>query len=232
MNTRKLILHIANSNHKFDHLVPTIEGAISQAEEYAVPALQITTPIDVIVAGINSNVKIDQTLPPAERVGGVVYWGDFLFLNIAETSPTIDFGALFTMICHELTHAKHRQWLEAEDLSEHGELFSNTINEGVAICFEVATAKQFGYTPTQATSEIINAPSTEVAKIAKVYQPLLETTDYDRDIFYKTGNQELPKWSLYKLGYARVHQYLETSGRPLLDLITMEKNKLRDLIDL
>lgn len=220
-NATFLVPYLANVNHQFDHLQPTVSEAIVLTEKYAVSKLKIDWKIDVVVTGINSSVTVDGGIPPNESVGGCTYWSDFLFLNIDENSEKINLSAIFTILCHELFHAcRYHYCRETEkgpastaDENWNEVIFSHCLEEGLALYFECQSAHDNNFPITKATSDMTKAESQEVKEIYKLVKPYFDQPVTNHSLFYQDGGPlddgNLPYWALYKLGYFWVGKYLE-----------------------
>jgi uncharacterized protein YjaZ len=93
-------------------------------------------------------------------------------------------------------------------------LFDGIISEGIATYFEFEFVK--GKPEKQLFLETVVGRSDEENK--KIYEELesqLENERYDYQTIFFNGNDKLPRWSGYSLGYLTVKKYLEKSGKPV-----------------
>ena len=192
----KINILLANANNRFrKEEEKKIIKAIKAAEDYSFPRLHIDWDIDVVVTNCGPVSVI-----PEDHVGGHTYESSFIILHIDKetTEPIIS-----EVLCHELCHAarwgKNDEWMNT--------LFDAVIFEGLATFFESKYAernkeKQFFI------RTIMDRSDEENEKILSVLRPQLWQKKYDYDAIFFSGNNKLPRWAGYSLGFYLVKKYL------------------------
>lgn len=114
------------------------------------------------------------------------------------------------MLVHELCHAarwgKNNEWMNT--------LFDGLINEGIATYFESEFAKNLE-DKTVFIKTILGRSDEENKKIFEKLRDQLESSSYDYETIFFNGNDELPRWAGYSLGYYLVKRYLEKTGKKI-----------------
>ena len=114
------------------------------------------------------------------------------------------------MLVHELCHAarwgKNNEWMTS--------LFDRIINEGIATYFEAEFIKNRNER-TVFIQTILERPDEENEKILDQVRDRLDSNEYDYYGVFFTGNNKLPRWSGYSLGYYLVKKYLEKTGKTI-----------------
>ena len=199
----KINLFITESNKNLSKQKDIIIAAVKRAEEYVFLKLKINWDIDVVVTN-----RAYELIIPEDGVGGRTYASDFILIGIDEEKFT---GNLLTeILVHELCHAA--RWGKNDE--RMNTLFDGMVNEGIATYFEAefiksAPEKQFFLkTVTERSDE-------ENEKIYEELRNELENETYDYQTIFFNGNEKLPRWSGYSLGYYIVKKYLEKSGKKI-----------------
>ena len=120
---------------------------------------------------------------------------------------------MFETICHELSHS-----LRWEKVPEYAEtLFDGMILEGLAVVLEEAA---MAATQRPTTQYFLNSmQKTSIEEINSMIATLKDTfdsMDYDYTRIFFTGDNTLPRWAGYRLGYYFVKQYLEKTNRTIV----------------
>ena len=201
----RLNVFLANSNGNLNKVEKLIKEAVIDAESYVFPKLGISWNIDLMITNHMTFVLI-----PEDGVGGRTYWSDLITVCIDEEKMTKP--KLTELLIHELCHAarwgKNDEWINT--------LFDNIINEGIATYFEAEFArdrneKQFFI------KTILERSDEENKKILDKLRNQLESNSYDYDMIFFNGDNELPRWSGYSLGFYLVKKYLEITGKKIED---------------
>lgn len=199
---------LTNANGNLLDMTVVIKNAIKNAEQYAFPKLNIDWDIDVLFTNRLYDIVI-----PEDGVGGRTRTSDFIEFAINEEKVTE--SAMSEMLIHELCHAarwgKNNEWINS--------LFDAVINEGIATYFEAE------YAGSQAKKQVFIKTILERTdeENEKIYESLREQIDsnyYDYDAIFFNGNDELPRWAGYSLGYYLVKKYLEKTGKKIEDAFT------------
>ena len=199
----KINLFITEANNNLSAKKSLILNAVKMAEEYAFPRLRIDWDIDIVITN-----RAYEFVIPEDGVGGRTYASDFILISINEDKITENI--LAETLVHELCHAarwgKNDEWMNT--------LFDGIISEGIATYFEFEFVK--GKPEKQLFLKTVVGRSDEENK--KIYEELesqLKNERYDYQTIFFNGNNKLPRWSGYSLGYLTVKKYLEKSGKTI-----------------
>ena len=199
----KINVLLANSNGNLRNAGQLIKEAVKEAETYAFSRLNINWDIDLMITN-----HITFVLIPEDGVGGRTYWSDLITICVDEEKLTK--SKMTEMLVHELCHAarwgKNNEWMNT--------LFDGIINEGIATYFEAEFAKnrkekQFFI------KTVLERSDKENEKILEKLRDQLELKSYDYETIFFNGNDELPRWAGYSLGYYLVKRYLERTGKKI-----------------
>ena len=201
----KINVLLANSNGNLRNAGQLIKEAVKEAETYAFSRLNINWDIDLMITNHMTFVLI-----PEDGVGGSTYWSDLITICMDEEKLTK--SKMTEMLVHELCHAarwgKNNEWMNT--------LFDGIINEGIATYFEAEFAKnrkekQFFI------KTVLERSDEENKKIFEKLCDQLESKSYDYETIFFNGNDELPHWAGYSLGYYLVKKYLKKTGKKIED---------------
>jgi len=199
----KINVLLANSNGNLRNIEQMIKEAVKEAELYAFSRLNINWDIDLVVTNHMPFVLI-----PEDGIGGRTYWSDLITICVDEEK--LAKSKMTEMLVHELCHAarwgKNNEWMNT--------LFDGLINEGIATYFEAEFAKNLEET-TIFIKTILERSDEENKKIFEKLCDQLESTSYDYETIFFNGNDELPRWAGYSLGYYLVKRYLERTGKKI-----------------
>ena len=201
MNKINILLTGANGN--LSDKKEMIEKAVKVAEEYAFQKLKIDWDIDVLVTN-----RLHDILIPEDGVGGYTRTSDFIEFALNQEKATENL--ISEMLVHELCHAarwgKNNEWMTS--------LFDRIINEGIATYFEAEFIKNRNER-TVFIQTILERPDEENEKILDQVRDRLDSNEYDYYGIFFTGNNKLPRWSGYSLGFYLVKKYLEKTGKTI-----------------
>ena len=147
---------------------------------------------------------------PEDGVGGRTRTSDFIEFAIDEKRTTEN--SIAEMIVHELCHVarwgKNGEWMNT--------LFDGIINEGIATFFE---AEYVGdqEKKTVFIGTILERSDSGNEAILDVLRGQLDSKTYDYNAIFFDGNDKLPRWSGYSLGYYLVKKYLEKTNKKIED---------------
>ena len=114
------------------------------------------------------------------------------------------------MLVHELGHAarwgKNDEWMNT--------LFDGMISEGVATYFGTEFAKN-NSDKQFFTKAMLERSDEENERILNELRGNLDDKNYDYTTIFFTGNDKLPRWSGYSLGYYLVKKYLEKTHKTI-----------------
>lgn len=201
MNKINILLTGANGN--LSNKKEMIEKAVKVAEEYVFPKLKIDWDIDVLVTNRLYNLLI-----PEDGVGGLTITADFIEFAVNQEKATE--YLISEMLIHELCHAA--RW--GKNNERITSLFDGIISEGIATYFEAKFIKNRNER-TVFIQTILERPDEENEKILDQLRDRLDSNEYDYYEIFFTGNNKLPRWSGYSLGFYLVKKYLEKTGKTI-----------------
>ena len=181
-----------------------IKSAVKTAEEYVFPKLKIDWDIDVLVTN-----RIPMIISE-NGAGGYTFTADFICIIIDDKKVTKNL--ISENIVHELCHAarwgKNDEWIKS--------LFDCLIFEGLACVLEVEFVKD----KTEKSlfiKTILERTDDENKKILDLLQDKLDLNEYNYDEIFFNGNDKLPRWAGYSVGYYLVKKYLEKTNKKIED---------------
>ena len=199
----KINVLLANSAGEFNETQSDIINAIKEVERYTFSKLKIDWNIDLVV-----NNRMDFLVIPEDGVGGYTYASDFIISALDLKSMSIP--RFKEMLAHELCHAarwgKNDEWMNT--------LFDGMISEGVATYFNAEFAKN-NSEKQFFTKTILECSDEENEHILNELRGNLDDKNYDYNTIFFTGNDKLPRWSGYSLGYYLVKKYLEKTHKTI-----------------
>lgn len=203
MSMNKINLFITEANENLSDKKELILNAVKKAEEYVFPKLKIDWDIDVVITN-----RVYEFVIPEDGVGGRTYASDFILISINEDKITENI--LAETLVHELCHAarwgKNDEWMNT--------LFDGMISEGIATYFESEFVKDKSEKQLFLKT-VVERSDEENKKIHKELESQLKNERYDYQAIFFNGNDKLPRWSGYSLGYLAVKKYLEKSGKTI-----------------
>ena len=200
MNKINLLLTEANGNLSNNRKM--IKAAIKTAEEYVFPKLKIDWDIDILVTN-----RIPMIIPE-NGAGGYTFSADFIRINIDDKKATKNL--ISENVVHELCHAA--RWGKNDEWTKN--LFDGIIFEGLACVFEAEFAAN-NVEKTLFIKTIVGRSEKDNEKILELLRDKLGSEDYNYDEIFFNGNDELPRWSGYSLGYYLVKKYLEKTNKKI-----------------
>jgi hypothetical protein len=199
----KINVLLANSAGEFNETQSDIINAIKEVERYTFSKLKIDWNIDLVV-----NNRMDFLVIPEDGVGGYTYASDFIISALDLKSMSIP--RFKEMLAHELCHAarwgKNEEWMNT--------LFDGMISEGIATYFGTEFAKN-NSEKQFFTKAMLERSDEENERILNELRGNLDDKHYDYNTIFFTGNDKLPRWSGYSLGYYLVKKYLEKTHKAI-----------------
>ena len=199
----KINVLLANANGNLDEMKDTILVAVKEVESYAFSKLKIDWNIDVVVSANAYSLII-----PEDGVGGYTYASNFIVSAL--DLKTMSIPRFKEMLAHELCHAarwgKNDEWMNT--------LFDGMISEGVATYFGAEFAKNTSEKQFF-TKTMLERSDEENERILNELRGNLDDKHYDYNTIFFTGNDKLPRWSGYSLGYYLVKKYLEKTHKTI-----------------
>ena len=203
MNKINILLTEANGN--LLDKKEMIKTAVKTAEKYVFPKLKIDWDIDVLVTN-----RIPMIIPE-NGAGGFTFSADFIRIIIDDEKATENL--ISENVVHELCHAarwgKNDEWIKS--------LFDGLLFEGLACVLEDEFASN-NSEKTLFIKTILERSDEENEKILAVVRDKLDSNEYNYDEIFFNGNDKLPRWSGYSLGYYLVKKYLEKTNKRIEDI--------------
>ena len=212
--------HIINSSSVLDSFVSNIESAVEMAENYVVSKLNILEPIDIVFHeyGIFSSVILE------DGIGGRTETSSLVRVSLDTDKESLDKDIIFETICHELCHVA--RWQKNSEYSTT--LLDTLIFEGLATVFEETALIDNHISEKQYfLSEIINRNTEEDEKILALLKKDLDNGDYDYYKIFFDGDDALPKWSGYSLGYYLVKKYLSNTNQKIEEVFDKKYSEIK-----
>ena len=145
---------------------------------------------------------------PEDGVGGYTYASNFIVSAL--DLKTVSISRFKEMLAHELGHAarwgKNDEWMNT--------LFDGIISEGIATYFGTEFAKN-NSEKQFFTRAMLERSDEENERILNELRGNLDDKNYDYNTIFFTGNDKLPRWSGYSLGYYLVKKYLEKTHKTI-----------------
>lgn len=195
-------LSVANANGNFtDKKIEAFEKATNLAEEFISKNFDFDYNVDVIV--VPPSYLLNPI--PEDGICGRTYRFDLIII-VVDSKSEVSQDFFYETLCHELSHS-----LRWKKLTEHSiTLFDNIILEGLAIVLEKKAMANSGKNNIQYfLKEMQKTDEKTINQILSVIGNDLEKNTYDFDKIFITGDNNLPRWSGYKLGYYFVNKYLK-----------------------
>lgn len=205
----KINLLIANANENFTPLeVATINDAAANAEGFIKEHFTFGYEVDIVITAPSFLMK---TIPE-DGVSGRTYNSRLIIIVLDKNQAAITESVVYETICHEMSHS-----LRWEKLPEYSDtLFKGMILEGLATVLEEKALEEKGSeTPQFYLRTICDTTEIEYAAMIDVLKGSFEDKSYDYETIFYTGNETLPRWAGYRLGYYYVKRYLEKTGRSI-----------------
>ena len=207
----KIYLHIANANQNFTaREFSILKNAAKKAEAF----------ISAIFQQFDYEVDIIITTPSfmlptiaEDGIAGKTLHSRLIVLSIDKQQRKISEDFIFETICHEMSHSF--RW---EKLPEYAEtMFDGMILEGLAVVLEEEAMVKTGRQDKQFfLKEIQKTPKAEIDKMIAVLKDKFEGKVYDYNKIFFTGDDILPRWAGYRLGYYFVKQYLRQTDQNIV----------------
>ena len=220
----KIHIHIANANQIFTNAeIMIFKNATQKAEGFiSATFTQFDYEVDVIIA---TSSFILPTIAE-DGIAGKTLHSRLIILSLDKNQHEISEGFIFETICHEMSHS-----LRWENLPEYAEtMFDGMILEGLAVALEEEAMIKTGRQDKQFfLKEIQETPRAEIDKMITVLKDKFEDKIYDYNKIFFTGDDILPRWAGYRLGYYFVKQYLRQTDQ---DIVQATLASYKDFITL
>ena len=146
-------------------------------------------------------------------------------IDLYVDSDNINEGAIYSTICHEISHAKRFSKLNSYD----GRLISGLIFEGIAVAFE-DEVRNDKYEESYFLSTIKSRSGTK--KLILAVKDDLYKEDYDYMKIFINGDAEkgLPRWAGYEIGYYIVKEYMRITNKKASELVFENVDEIKKAI--
>ena len=206
----KLHLHIARANEAFTEAECIIlEKATKKVTTFiSTTFAEFDYDVDVIIATPSFVVP---TIAE-DGIAGKTFHSRFIVLSIDKQQHEISEDFVFETICHEMSHS-----LRWEKVPEYAEtMFESMILEGLAVVLEEEAMAKTGRQNKQFfLNEVQKTSQQEINKMIAVLKDSFADKFYDYNRIFFTGDDNLPRWAGYKLGYYFVKQYLQKTKQSI-----------------
>lgn len=214
-------LLIANASEYFTEAdISMMHSAAKSAETYISGAYPFDYNVDIIIAPPSFMIN---TIPE-DGISGRTYGSRLIAMAIDVQQADIREDIIFETICHEMAHS-----LRWEKLPEYSKtMLDAIIFEGLAITVEEKAMKDCGRQRQQFfLTEMQNTSQAAIDAIIAELKPSFEHEDYDYESIFFTGNERLPRWAGYKLGYHLVKTIMKQTNVSPEELAIMSYKDLR-----
>jgi len=222
----KINLLIANANDKFtDDEVNIFQKAVKTAEAFISANFDFDYNVDVLMT---APVHLLPTIPE-DGITGRTYTSHFIIVVVDKQQAEISEDIVFETICHEMSHS-----LRWEKLPEYGDtLFKDMIFEGLAIVLEEKALtdtqrkhRQYFFEAVQETDQAM------IDDITSQLKDRFNSGQYDHQKVLFTGDDKLPRWAGYRLGYYLVKKYLEVTGSTINEATLTSYSKFEKVLEI
>ena len=207
----KLHLHIANANQTFtDAEIAIFKNTAQQAETFVSSEFaQFDYEVDVII----TTPSFMLPTIAEDGIAGKTLHSRLIMISVDKSQHRVSEDFIFETICHEMSHS-----LRWEKLPEYAEtMFDGMILEGLAVVLEEEAMVKTGRQDKQFfLKEIQKTPQAEIDKMIAVLKDKFEGKVYDYNKIFFTGDDILPRWAGYRLGYYFVKQYLRQTDQNIV----------------
>lgn len=205
----KINLLVANASQNFTDIeLGIFQTATTKAEKFVADSFAFDYDVDLIIATPSF------LLPtiPEDGISGRTYHSRMIIVVIDKEQRTISEDIIFETICHEMSHS-----LRWEKLPEYSKtLFDGMILEGLAIVLEEKAMEVSGRRDGQFfLKEMKSVTQVEIDQMIAKLNAHFGDEQYDYDTVFYTGNDTLPRWAGYKLGYYFVRKHLEKTDQTI-----------------
>lgn len=219
----RIHLYITNAGKDFtDTDVTAIRRAVKRAETFVSGVFRsFDYDLDLIVVSPSPTTP---TIPQDGIVGGRTYHSRLIVvaLDKSQHEPSEDF--IFETVCHELSHSL--RWEKVPEFAET--LFDSMVMEGLAVVLEEQAMNQSGYELRQLfLTEVRRTKLKEINTMMTALNDKFDDTEYDYETIFFSGNDLLPRWTGYKLGYYLVKRYLSKTKQTIEQATLASYKELR-----
>lgn len=219
-------LHITNASKQFtSNDCRIIQGAVDSAEGFLDKYFKLDYDIDLVVT---EPLYILPTIPE-NGITARTYKSDFIMLSIDKSQHEISEDFLFETICHEMSHSV--RWSRVPEFANT--LFENAIMEGLAIVLEEMALRENGRNNQQFfLTAMQEMPQSTIDTIIHEFKDRIHSEHYDYEKDFYTGDNNLPRWAAYSLGYHFVKKYLDKTGDSIFDATVASYSDFKKVLEI
>ncbi len=216
----RLKLSVANAGDYFSAGdVQLFERAAKDAEQFTSSLFEFDYDVDVI---LTSPSYLMPTIAE-DGIGGRTYNSRLIILTLNKEQAPIREDAVFETICHELAHSV--RWEKVADRADT--LLKTMIFEGLAVVLEETAMEQTNRQSTQFfLTEMQRTDSQTIDAIDASLKRQFTNVEYDYETIFYSGNESLPRWAGYRLGYNLVKTYLASTGASIQEVTLTDYDEI------
>ncbi|MEI7689378.1 MAG: DUF2268 domain-containing putative Zn-dependent protease [Candidatus Saccharibacteria bacterium] len=197
----KVNLLVANANDNFSsNQLDIFNQAVVAVEKFIADNFDLDYEVDVVVVSPSYLLK---TIPE-DGIGGRTYRSDLIVITV-DTESELSEDFFYETLCHELSHS-----IRWNQVSEHTvTLLDDIVLEGLAIVLEEKAMNDSGRPNVQYFLKQMHAMDEQTANdILANLKNKLNDKEYDYEKTFISGDEDLPRWAGYKLGYWLIKESL------------------------
>ena len=214
-------LLFANASEYFtDEDKTLIRRAANDAERFIAAHFNFDYDIDFVITAAPASFL---SAIPEDGVSGYTYTAQLNIFVIDKSRMPICEDFVYEMICHEMAHS-----IRLRKLNERMKtLFDGMISEGLAIALEEEAVKNTKRKQQFFLTEVQNTNQASIDFMISQLESQFQNESYDYNTIFITGNDVIPRWAGYKLGYYFVKKIMAESGKTIEELITTRYSEFR-----
>ena len=212
----KIHLLIANSSKYFtDTEVDVFHKAVEESEIFLSKHFNLGHDVDIVVTSASS---LMDTIPE-DGISARTYNSRLIIIAIDKSQAPIVEDIIFETVCHEMSHS-----IRWESQSEYSDtLFKGLILEGLAVVLEeMAMTETDRHNKQFFLKTILDTDDEMIELITSELSKDFDNTKYDYNSIFYTGDDTLPRWAGYRLGYRLVKHHMEHTNQSIAD-VTLAK---------
>lgn len=219
-------LHIANAAKQFtSDEERMIRSAVDSAWDFLDKHFKIDYDIDLVVT---EPLYILPTIPE-DGITARTYKSNFIMLSIDKSQHKISEDFLFEIICHEMAHSL--RWNRVPEFANT--LFENAVMEGLAIVLEEIALRETNKDTQQYFLTAMQKMSkSTIDSIMNEFKARLHSERYDYEKDFYTGDDTLPRWAAYSLGYHLVKEYLDKTDGSIFDATVASYSDFKKVLEI
>lgn len=210
----KIHLLVANANQNFDkNELNIFHNAVEKAKKFISSNFSFDYEVDLVITAPSFLLSVI----PEDGISGRTYNSRLIVLAVDKSKIKINEGFVFETICHEMSHS-----LRWEKLPEYSKtMFDSMIFEGLAITLEEQAMTSSNFQNQQYfLSEMQNTSQEMIDSIMTRLKDKFGDEFYDYETVFFTGDDTLPRWSGYRLGYYFIQKQLAKNTSTIEELTT------------